>query len=163
MKKIILSAAILCTCISACKKKDTPAPDPSNKNKELLTSQTWHTSGAVSNVPINTDNDNNTPNSTDLWSSFADCEKDNTLLFFSDGTGSYTDTGITCSNASAGFFNWTLSNSILTLNYLNSSSQVVYTETLTLISVDDSTLKLAYASKTDPNGVSYTEIDIYSK
>jgi len=159
MKKIILSVAILSLFVLACKKKkDDPAPTTTTKTTaQYLTAHTWKTSGAVSNVPIDADDDSSTPNTTDIWGSEDACDKDDVVSFAANGTGTYTDAGITCSSTTVQNFTWALSNNVITISFTGGS------QTLTIVSVDDNTLKIALPADTDDNNVSYIETDTYSK
>lgn len=175
MKKIILSVAILATCLTACKKKsDDPAPtqvvvNPPVTTKtttEYLTAHSWKTSGSVSNVAIDADDDANTPATTDIWNqNYGVCEKDDNVNFAANGTGTYTDAGITCNPTGSSSFTWTLTgnNIEITSTFDPGTGPITITSILTIISIDDNTLKVNLEANTDPNGVVYVETNTFIK
>lgn len=167
MKKIILSVAILATCLTACKKKsDDPAPVTTKTTTEYLTAHSWKTSGSVSNVAIDADDDANTPATTDIWNQNYDvCEKDDNVNFAANGTGTYTDAGITCNPTGSFSFTWTLTgnNIEVTSTFDPGTGPITNTSILKIISIDDNTLKVNLEDNTDPNGVVYVETNTFIK
>ena len=165
MKKIILSAAILATFITGCKKKDDPAPTTTKTTTQYLTAHSWKISGAVSNVAIDADGDGNvtTPNTTDLWNGgfYSTCDKDDILTLAANGTGTYADAGVSCGGPASTSLTWTLSGNTLTLTIGTAPNLVV--ETISITSVDDNTLKVALPQDTDDNNVVFTETDTFVK
>jgi len=165
MKKIILSVAVLAVFFTGCKKKeDDPAPSqPQSKSKtELLTAHAWKFSGAVSNVAIDADEDDTTPDSKDIWNEFYDdCEKDDLYTFSSNNTGTVNDAGTACDPSGSFSFTWVLTGNNLVVT--TGSGANTHIQNFTLVSVDDNTLKLNYPEDEDVNGVKYIETDTYTK
>jgi len=165
MKKIILSVAVLAVFFTGCKKKeDDPAPSQtqSKSKTELLTAHSWKFTGSVSNVAIDTDDDASTPNTKDLYNEWSlDCEKDDIYTFSANNTGTINDAGTVCDPNGSITFTWVLSGNTLVLS--TGTGANTYVETMTLVSIDDNTLKVNYAEDEDPNGVKYIQTDTYTK
>jgi hypothetical protein len=167
MKKIILSVAILATCMTACKKKsDDPTPPTTTTttktDTQYLTAHSWKISGSVSDVAVDEDNNASTPVTKDLWSEYKTCEKDDYWIFLANGTGSFTDAGTVCSGNTSPTknFTWTYtSNSVIVVSIPGNNGSIG----LTLLSIDDNTLRLSLPSQQDPHGVAYIETDTYTK
>jgi hypothetical protein len=158
MKKLILSVAILATCLSACKKKSNdPAPKTTS---QYLTAHSWKTTGATADKPVNYDGNSSTPPSSDVWSQEQACEKDNIVTFKADGTGTFVDAGITCStNNTVTNFTWSLnSNNEIVINYSYGIS--TYTDTFTITNISDTNLSYSF-SKKDQDNLAYTETDSF--
>jgi len=162
MKKIILSVAVLAILFTGCKKKeDNPAPSTTTKTKtEYLTAHSWKISGSVSDVTIDADDNSNTPDTKDLWSQFYDaCEKDDVFTFAANGTGTFTDAGTPCTPSNSQDITWTLTNNgVIVVTILGNGSFG-----LTIVSIDDNTLKLSYPTQQDPNGKDFIVTETFIK
>lgn len=163
MKKIILSVAIIATCLTACKKKsDDPAPTTpvatTKTTSEYLTAHSWKTSGSTADKPVNYDGDPNTPASADVWAQYKSCSKDDIVTFNADGTGSSSDAGVQCStNATIiSNFTWTLTPDNKNLILSISANSQTYTYTNTLNYIDDNNLSFS-SSNTDEDDLDYIQ------
>jgi hypothetical protein len=74
MKKILLSCAALCLIIASCKKKES---DPSRS--DMLSNGKWKMTAGTATYSFG-----GATNTDDIYAGFADCEKDNLLIFRSD-------------------------------------------------------------------------------
>ena len=159
MKKIILAITLFSIVLLSCKKKEESSLPSFQQSLAYLTAHTWKVSGSVSNVAVDADGNPNTPPTKDIWNSLSACEKTYTLNFFSDGTGSYSTVGAVCPNPDFQNFRWILaSNNTLTLSFTSGTTQI-----LTVVAINDATLKLNIAPRLDDNNVSFIQTDIFSK
>jgi hypothetical protein len=161
MKKLILSVAILATCLSACKKKSNDPAPMYKTTSQYLTAHSWKTTGATADKPVNYDGNSSTPPSADVWSQEQACQKDDIVTFKADGTGTYVDAGVTCSTNVVTNFTWSLnSNNELVVNVSKGTLGGTYTQTSTITNINDTNLSFSF-STTDRDNLAYTETDSF--
>jgi hypothetical protein len=105
-------------------KKAVPVTKPAT---ELLTQQSW-----ILNAADFDDNANGVLDAEE--NSIADCQKDNSYVFHTNGTGEANDNAITCGNPVNTQFNWRLLN--------NATELEIAMERIFILQLDNDTLVL---------------------
>ncbi len=134
---------------------------PVKSKTELLTAHSWITIQATADKAVDYDGDGNS--STNVYSQYADCDKDDFISFTNNNnvkSGAFSDGANSCfGDPNTTYpFTWEF-NSTESILKITSNGQ---TNDATILELTDTKLKISYETE-DDNGLSYIQTDTYVK